>query len=112
MAACPCWNTNDGQGLDADGAARLARKITQLIATGALDRYSRAIDPRDSLTDEELRERSLAGVCDGITDTEQLALLRSLFAPTDEALRERGRLRDTVRSFHRFLVACGGFEIW
>jgi hypothetical protein len=28
MAACPYWDANDGQGLDADGAARLARKIT------------------------------------------------------------------------------------
>src|SRR5262245_39715748 len=38
-AACKYWESNDGDGLDADGAIRLAAVLEQALAAGRIDAY-------------------------------------------------------------------------
>jgi hypothetical protein len=55
--ACLGWLYNDGDGLDADGAKRLARRLETLVAEGAIDVYCREQNSKAEALLDVARER-------------------------------------------------------
>jgi hypothetical protein len=55
--ACLGWLYNDGDGLDADGAKRLARRLETLLAEGAIDVYCREQNSKAEAVLDVARER-------------------------------------------------------
>jgi hypothetical protein len=94
--ASPCrhWGSNDGDGLDAAGAAALAAKLEELRDSGAIEAYWARVEAAMAV-----RRSPFKDLFDDV-DTEA-----PLAEPYRDALNE-------VDEFIAFLKASGGFAIW
>lgn len=116
-SACEHWQSNDGDGLDADGAAALAAVLEARLADGTVARL---------LAERNERLANLADVtcclCDGKgVRSDALAVSNGWDKKPCNACSGKGTERppethyvqdeDNVREFAAFLSACGGFEI-
>jgi hypothetical protein len=84
-AGCDGWLYNDGAGLDADGAARLARRLEALQATGEVDKYCR---------EQNARYRAFNGPGKALTEEDASAMFRRHFERLgldDAEIRDRLR---------------------
>lgn len=106
---CDAWHTNDGDGLDAEDAASLAKRIEEEIENGNCEKYMRA---RQDYIDK-LPEVDCA-FCEG-------GKKKSDKKKPCSWCKGTGRQKDSqacyffdidnVRQFARFLKDSGGFEI-
>lgn len=130
-AKCTYWQSNDGDGLDEEGALALAAVLECALADGTIDKFVKENDEYlASLPDEPCK------LCDGTgVRTDELAKSAGM---VDEVINEPGHPRhgqkgtcnacggrghvppwqthycidaENVREFAAFLGACGGFNI-
>ncbi|WP_081349487.1 hypothetical protein [Mycobacteroides chelonae] len=106
-AGCAYWQSNDGDGLDAEGAQKLARLIRDDLATGFVNDYERDyIIKMEAMPDETCeycngtgkRETKECNGCQG----------KGQRRPWDASYPFSA---DNVRDFALFLERCGGFRI-
>lgn len=110
-AACKYWQSNDGDGLNAADAAKLADRLDALLADGWIDRYVAVRDASlAALPDETCPICGGGGIRNnGVVNAPCNACHgKGARRPTDTwyALNT-----DDVRDFAKFLRVCGGFEI-
>lgn len=130
-AACKHWHTNDGDGLDADGAATLAKELKASIDDGRAESYIKIRDAELSAMPSQV-----CTYCKG-TGVRRDGVGESMAMPTKKietvghprhgelgwcnACDGIGSVRphdthypldiDNIKNFAAFLEACGGFEI-
>ena len=130
--ACTYWHTNDGDGLDAAGAAALADAIDAAVAGGSAARYVAERDARiAAMPDEICRWCSGTGIR---TDEVGLSMKQPERPITEEGHPRQGQVGwcngcdgrgthrpsdasyhlevDDLREFAAFMRESGGFEIW
>lgn len=101
-AACKLWHSNDGDGLDAKAANKLADRLQEEIESGRTLSYERAFHS-DSSGHPRLEGDKLTG-----RSPEFMASLL-----TGRSFRGFPQFRVRyVQDFVDFLRECGGFEIW
>lgn len=124
-AACTYWYSNDGDGLDAEGAKALAAAVQRDLDSGLVAKYAK--DREEHLASLPLIECNLcAGT--GIR-TDEVGRSYGFDVPRDpltgkggcNGCEGNGKVRpwgadspfdvENVREFAGFLSACGGFEI-
>jgi len=87
-AACRCWYSNDGDGLDSVGAVALADILEAEIKAGRTATYAALEHPQREPTPGDI------------------------FAEAPRAPRAPNPFVENVDSFAVFLRRSGGFEIW
>ncbi len=98
---CKKWHTNDGRGLNAKQATRLADKLDALIADGTAADALSAKDP--PIKNEK----------DDYSKAHQRRNMRSWgMVPGGPGSRYEGLRLEEIREFSRFARASGGFQIW
>jgi hypothetical protein len=137
-AKCKYWDTNDGDGLDAEHAVALADRLDAEIQSGRCEHYARKY-----ASDQEMTPDEPCWLCDG-TGTRKPPVLFSrlddgtpVYSSSEDGVgagdpkttgikcnccRGEGTIRpwgtqyrlhvESVREFVTFLRGCGGFEIW
>lgn len=116
-AGCTHWQSNDGDGLDADGAAALAAVLDARLADGTVARLLAERDKRLADAPDECCD-----LCEGKgVRSDELAVQNGWNKEPCNACNGKGAVRpfetwypqdeDNVREFAAFLKACGGFEI-
>ncbi len=115
--ACEHWQSNDGDGLDADGAAALAAVLEARLADGTVKRL---LTERDTMIAE--MADVTCDLCNGKgVRSDELAVANGWDKKPCNACDGKGAVRpwethypqdeDNVREFAAFLKDCGGFEI-
>lgn len=110
--ACTYWHTNDGDGLDAVDAAKLADAIEQDYAAGVIDQHEAAFRARREAipkeactacesTGKRAGQDGTKAECRGCEGTGQREAIGAWYQFSSENLRD----------FAAFLRASGGFEI-
>jgi hypothetical protein len=130
-AACTYWQSNDGDGLGADGARALAAKLEACLANGSIDRYVAERNARlAGLPDETCTICKGTGVRSDQVGREMRQPERRITEPGHPRCGQvgwcngcdgRGTNRPSAtcydvdradaQEFIAFLNACGGFEI-
>jgi hypothetical protein len=95
---CRHWHYNDGDGLDAADAIKLADRLRDEIDSGRCEDYARRT------CDDRPWDRELCNVL----DQAGVPALPGM----DYVLTGRDFHVSNVRNFVAFLRGCGGFEIW
>lgn len=109
---CQCWQSNDGDGLDAEESAALAVVLGAELESGAVARFAVEYAAElEGLPSTPCRFCGASGerewpdgrrTCNGCGGSGQEAAWETSYPFSEE----------NVREFHAFLAACGGFEIW
>ncbi len=98
---CKKWHTNDGKGLTATQAIKLADKLNALIADGTAADALTAQDP--PIKNEQ----------DDYSKAHQRRNMRSWgMVPGESGPRYEGLRLNDIREFACFSRASGGFQIW
>lgn len=115
--ACEHWHSNDGDGLDADGAVALAAVLDARLTDGTV---ARLLAERDKMIAEMPDVRCDFCLGKGVR-THALAIEHGRDKEPCNACDGKGTVRpwethypqdeDNVREFAAFLKDCGGFEI-
>ena len=113
-ADCEHWHSNDGDGLDASGAAKLAERLQLLIADGSVAAYVKRRDAElAQLPDQTCVCCDGTGMRRGTTGNDRADCLECDGKGKQENFARRYRLRrHDVEAWVAFLQACGGFEIF
>lgn len=116
---CEYWQSNDGDGLDAEASAALARALIHDLDGGVVDAY--AANRAETLAALPLEE---CWLCHGTgARTDEIGQQHGLDKPggcngcqgagkTPHPVTSYGFSTENVREFAAFLSECGGFEIW
>jgi hypothetical protein len=130
-APCEYWDSNDGDGLDADGAKRLALALEQALGAGRVDAYLAAREKElAALPDETCELCNGTGVRSDALGIEQKQPEEVIDEPGHPRHGQTGWCngcdgrgwnenwdrhyrtdRETVAEWIAFLKACGGFRI-
>ena len=119
---CEYWQTNDGDGLNAEDSAALADKLQQEIDSGRTERFAlihaaeqelTPNDPCDLCKGTGILRPPAAGECgagDMLIGIKCNACDGNGFVPAFSTYYPFSV--DNVRNFVAFLRGCGGFSIW
>ena len=113
-AACEHWHSNDGDGLDAGGAAKLAERLQQLFVDGSVAAYVKYRDAALArLPDETCLSCDGTGTSRGAAGSDTPACRRCGGNGKQEHFARHYHLdEDDVKEWIVFLLASGGFEIY
>lgn len=114
-SACKSWHYNDGDGLDAEGAIKLADALDAEIAAGRTVTYERIYNGRLEMTPDED-----CTICGGTGRRKEAPMVGAGDLPCNGCDSKGHRHPDStfypfsvdnVREFAAFLRASGGFRI-
>lgn len=110
-AACTYWQSNDGDGLDAEGSKALAAELRKRLDSGEVEAYAK---DRQAKLDALPMHR--CDLCDGTGKRTDMEVEDGC-----NACHGTGKVKDNetwypfdvdnVKEFAEFLEHCGGFEI-